>query len=386
MQQQDIKLFDVALKLGLPTQKNSVDVDCPNCRGKRKLNVNYGKNVFRCNKCGDKAIHTQGGPLDLYMLYTGVEDFKEIYKAFRSPSGKEEIKSKPQPPLPPVEEEKTAPLAVRDATYRALLSLSNLHERHLGDLLARGLTKEQVARFGYKSVPSDVKAVAKELKRMGCTLEEVPGFYIDDSGDWSLVQTGSGIMIPQRNSMGQIQGFQVRLDRVRKDGPRYISLSSRERKGGAPSHSYVHFRKGPRGIQEVVLTEGALKADVICALSGYSVMSVPGVNSQKYLPLAFRSLLKRGLKKVRIAYDMDLETNEHVQRAKDKLTANLDNTCTGCGLVGPERYREKVIDGTCPKCGKKLGLSHSSMRWDADYKGLDDYLLHVKQEKENQHE
>lgn len=384
MNQTPISMQDVALKLGLPARRNSEYVDCPYCHGKRKLNVNYGKNVFRCNKCGDKAIHTQGGPLDLYMLFMGIDDIREAYKALRG-SESYQVTKRPQP-LPPMEEQKAAPIAVRDATYRALLSLANLHERHLGDLMARGLTKEQIVRFGYKSTPSDLKAVAKELQRLGCTLEAVPGFYEDDKGEWTMVHTGSGILIPQRNSKGQIQGFQIRLDQPRDDGPRYISLSSRDRKGGAPSHSYVHFRKGLRGIQEVVLTEGALKADVICALSGYSVISVPGVNSQKYLPQAFNTLLKRGMRKLSIAYDMDSETNVHVQAAKEKLIETLNNTCTGCGLVVPERFRKEIYNGTCPRCGRRLGLSHSVRRWDLDengkwagnYKGLDDYLFSLR--------
>ena len=373
---QTITMFDVALRLGLPADKNSLYVDCPNCNGKRKLNINYGKNVFRCNKCGDKAIHTQGGPLDLYMLYMGISDIRDAYRAFNGETQQDsaEQRKKPQPPPPPVEEEKLAPLAVRDATYRALLSLTNLHERHRRDLLARGLTTEQIKKNCYRSMPSDLKAIAVKLLRMGCTLENVPGFYKDKTGEWTIMFTGPGILIPQRNSRGQIQGFQIRLDQTLPDGPRYISLSSRDRDGGAPAHAYVHFRLGARGIGEVVLTEGALKADVICALSGYSVISVPGVNSQKYLPGAFRTLLSRGMKKIRIAYDMDSDTNEHVQAAKDKLVATLNATCTHCGTIVRADKRDLIVDGRCPRCGKRIGLSHSTMRWDPAYKGLDDYL------------
>ena len=372
---QTISLFDVALRLGLPTDRNSLYVDCPNCGGKRKLNLNYGKNVFRCNKCGDKSIHTQGGPLDLYMLYMDIDNVRDAYRAFNGDNYQKSSKEqkKPQPPRP-VEEEILAPLAIRDATYRALLSLTNLHERHWRDLLARGLSEEQIRKNAYRSMPSDPKAIALKLKRMGCTIEHVPGFYKDRNGEWTMMFTGPGILIPQRNSKGQIQGFQVRLDQKLPDGPRYISLSSREREGGAPAHAYVHFRKGAKGIGEVILTEGALKADVICALSGFSVLSVPGVNSQKYLPAAFRTLLGRGMRKIRIAYDMDSDTNEHVQAAKDKLIATLNATCVNCGTIVRADKRNYIVDGKCPRCGKRIGLPHSTMRWDPTYKGLDDYL------------
>lgn len=375
---QTITLFDVALRLGLPADKNSLYVDCPNCNGKRKLNLNYGKNVFRCNKCGDKEIHTQGGPLDLYMLFMGISDIRDAYRAFSGDAYTQETPdSKPQPPQP-VEEEKLAPLAVRDATYRALLSLTNLHKRHAGDLMARGLSEEQIRKFAYRSMPSDPKAIALKLLRMGCTIENVPGFYKDKDGSWTMLYTGSGILIPQRNSKGQIQGFQIRLDRKLADGPRYISLSSRDKEGGAPAHAYVHFRRGARGVSEVILTEGALKADVICALSGYSVLSVPGVNSQKYLPTAFKTLLPKGLRKIRIAYDMDADTNEHVQAAKDKLVSTLNATCTHCSLIVRADIRDQIKDGMCPRCGRRLGLSHSTMKWDPTYKGLDDYLNAMK--------
>ena len=390
--QTKITMFDVALKLGLPTDRNSLYVDCPNCNsdprkhnaGKRKLNINYGKNVFRCNRCGDKAIHTEGGPLDLYMLFMGLDNIRDAYKDFEEPhSGRKKQKplKKPQPPPPPKEDD-PAPIAVRDATYRALLTLTNLLERHFRDLMARGLSEDQIKRNCYRSYPSDPKAVARQLQRMGCTLEGVPGFYKDTDGLWTMVTLGPGILIPQRNSKGQIQGFQIRLDQIKPDGPRYISLSSRDRDHGAPAHSYVHFRRGARGITEVVLTEGALKADVICALSGYSVISVPGVNSQKYLPLAFKSLLKRGMKKIRIAYDMDSETNEHVRAAKEKLVQTLNCTCPGCGLVLPPHKRHLATDGICPKCGNRMGIPHSTVKWDPEFKGLDDYLLHRKQGKE----
>jgi len=387
---QTITLFDVALRLGLPSDRNSLYVDCPACHGKKKLNLNYGKNVFRCNKCGDRNIHTEGGPLDLYMLFTGITDYRTVYKEFEGDAPAEVANAK-LPPAPPQEEAVVAPVAVRDATYRAFLSLCNLHERHWRDLLERGLTRDQIEKNGYRSWPSDLRGIALKLLRMGCTLEGVPGFYKDKKGwtikslDWFFGgKPASGILIPQRNSKGQIQGFQIRLDdpdpeaEVIEDRPRYVAMTSRDKEGGAPAYAYVHFRRGARGCSEIILTEGALKADVICALSGYSVLSVPGVNSQKYLPAAFRSLMKRDVQKIRIAYDMDLREKKEVQKAYKKLVSTLDATCTHCGVVVREDKRDRIMNGKCPCCGKPIGMPHSTMRWDPRYKGLDDYLLAVK--------
>mgnify|MGYP000000758750 CR=1 FL=1 len=50
-----------------------------------------------------------------------------------------------------------------------------------------------------------------ELLERGCELGGVPGFYIDEeTGKWKMDIRGSGIMIPDRNSKGQIESFRVR--------------------------------------------------------------------------------------------------------------------------------------------------------------------------------
>jgi hypothetical protein len=224
---------------------------------------------------------------------------------------------------------------------------------------------------------------------MGATLEGVPGFYKDKNGDWTLKDCGSGILIPQRNSKGQIQGFQIRADdrphicrncrffikgtckcskskfcdaAVKKDsscsefkeaGSRYFALSSRDEDCGTGSQTYVHFREGVRGFGDMIITEGALKADVISALSGYSVLSVPGVNSLKFLPQALRSLLNKDLCRVIIAYDMDIRENDKVKRARDKLESLL----------------------------RHLEIPYRNLSWDETYKGLDDYLWAEKRKR-----
>ena len=71
---------------------------------------------------------------------------------------------------------------------------------------------------------------------------------------------------------------------------------------------------------------------------------------------------------------MDSDTNEHVQAAKDKLIATLNATCVNCGTIVRADKRNYIVDGKCPRCGKRIGLPHSTMRWDPTYKGLDDYL------------
>ena len=46
----------------------SIDINCPFCGGKKKMNLNLKKDVFGCNRCGEK-----GGMLALYGKIFGVD-------------------------------------------------------------------------------------------------------------------------------------------------------------------------------------------------------------------------------------------------------------------------------------------------------------------------
>lgn len=226
-----------------------------------------------------------------------------------------------------------------DACNRALLTLLNLHDRHKEFLIGKGLTEEQIERYCYRSAPSDPKAVCKQLKRMGFSFENNPLFGKDSDDEWTILSPTSGLFIPERNSRGKIQGFERLGD---QKGETTYPLA------------HVHFRRGARGITEVVVTGMALRADIICALSGYSVLAVPESVSDRVLKSAFESLKKRGLKKVRLAYNMSQSRQARTDRTKEAL--------------------------------KELGISHSTLDWDPKYTGLNDYLLYMKQQKEDNHE
>ena len=64
-------------------QANSVYVDCPFCGDLRgKMNVNYIKNVWRCNYCDE-----HGGMLSLYARYhqiTNSDAYREICDALQA--------------------------------------------------------------------------------------------------------------------------------------------------------------------------------------------------------------------------------------------------------------------------------------------------------------
>lgn len=78
-------ILDVAELLHLQRRRpgpNSVYTDCPFCKDRRgKMNLNYVKNVWRCNYCGE-----QGGMLSLYARLnhiTNSEANREIREALR---------------------------------------------------------------------------------------------------------------------------------------------------------------------------------------------------------------------------------------------------------------------------------------------------------------
>ena len=111
---------------------------------------------------------------------------------------------------------------------------------------------------------------------------------------------------------------------------------------GTPAHSWIHTANS--GCGAVIITEGALKADVAAHLTGDCFIGLAGVNCRNGLvPL----LHDMGITKVYEAFDMDKNANENVTASVSKLH---------------RRLAEAGID--CIPC-----------EWDSNYKGIDDFLL-----------
>lgn len=89
-----------------------------------------------------------------------------------------------------------------------------------------------------------------------------------------------------------------------------------------------------------------MKADVIHALSGLTVLAVPGVNALQRLEEALTELRTQGVREIKTAFDMDYIANCYVQSAYDKLMA----------LLG------------------RMGFRYGTYVWDPRYKGLDDFI------------
>lgn len=338
-------MTDVISLLGLPYPpqgRSSYYVPCPCCDDsprKKHLNINLKKEVFRCPRCG-----VNGGIFDLYSLYTGIPR-DEVRAALKERLGPV---TRPVQPKKTIEKQMIQECPITDvetrhATYTALLSLLSLATDHKQNLLDRGLTEADIKELGYKTTPVvGTKAIARQLQNNGCYLAGVPGFYRNTDDSWGFIHEQRGILIPVRNKDGLIQGLQIRRDNVQKRKFRWVS--STDKKDGCHAEGWTHLAGQPRSL--IVLTEGPMKADVIHALSGMTVLAVPGVNSLTQLQTTLAQLREEGLQEIKTAFDMDFFTNSHVQNGYNSLLTLLD----------------------------EMNFRYGTYVWDPRYKGLDDYI------------
>lgn len=336
-------MSDIIPLIGLPPPPNghsSYNVPCPCCDtepGKRHMNINLRKNVFRCPRCG-----FSGGIFDLYAYYTRIprENVREALIARLDVRG--EISELKMPEQKFLTESPLMDIDARSATYEALLNQLTLATDHRANLISRGLPPDSLNRLGYRTTPAvGTVAIAKRLLSDGHYLSGVPGFYREDS-QWKFVHEARGILIPVRDLCGRIQGIQIRRDNVLRRKYRWVSSAGRA--DGCAAETWVHCAGEPT--REVILTEGALKADIVHALTGRTVIAVAGVNALTHLEPVLRELQVLGTEKIMTAFDMDFLTNAHVQSGYANLISLLTRTC----------------------------LRSGTYVWDPAYKGLDDFL------------
>lgn len=340
-----IHIWDVISVLNLPSApcgRSSYYIPCPCCDSKprdKHLNINLRKEVFRCPKCG-----VSGGIFDLYALYTGIprEDVREEV-AERLGFSEQSYRLQRRVVVKEVKESPVADIAIRHKTYTALLEKLSLASDHKDNLLGRGLREDEITQLGYKTTPVvGMTKIAKELVQESCELSGVPGFYQTEADTWKFTINQRGILIPVRDGKGRIQGMQIRRDDVKKRKFRWVS--STELKNGCKAEGWTHLAGLPA--ETMILTEGPMKADVIHALTGLTVLAVPGVNALTQLEIALKRLREQGLKKIMTAFDMDMATNPHVQKGYRRLLLLLD----------------------------RMGFTFGTYLWDGSYKGLDDYV------------
>lgn len=379
-----------------PVSRGKIEnTDCPFCGAKGKLNINNkpGKLVARCNKCG-----WNGGMLKFHAELNGLANNKDAkrdieQKLSLDPSSQEYqersafVKSKAEEAK---EKEVTLSLEERNRLYSHMGGLLHLDEDHLKDLKKRGLSDDFIEARGYKTLPTDWQSRYSLARRMltdGYNVRNLPGFYMDNHGDFTLKKFIRGYLIPIRSLNGQIEGYQIRKDndkiryRTHKDKAgnvilddngkpkmypdmKFYTLSSPKEPEGGVMHSVCHYAGGyiwDEDRQDLVpiikknsikFTEGPLKADIYYFLTGEPILGNLGVyniNQLKKMLLRIKEYYPN-IDTVEDCYDMDYIEN-----------SNVDNAVAAT---------KKMIE--------ELGFKYVRRTWNPKWKGIDDFALAYK--------
>ena len=344
-----------------------VYADCPICGDRRgKMGLYPQTDTWRCFHCGER-----GGMLPLYGKVHGIsnsEAYREICEVL-AVDGFPEDKLAPacrgKTPSAEMEPSDKAPDQDIHRTLAALLSLLTLtpaHREHLRTV--RGLTDDEIEGFGFKSTPPPrlCRTLTERLIKQGCRVRGIPGFYVNDYGKWTVkfYQRTAGILIPLRGVDGLLHGLQIRLDHPIRDendppdkaGSKYLPLTSTGKNQGVTSGSPVHFIGDPHA-RVVYVTEGALKADIVHALTGRTFVATMGANNTNGLDELFSFLSRNGTEEIIEAEDMDKFRNEGVHR------------------------------GACAvhQLARKHGMACRQLRWNPNYKGIDDWQLALRRQQ-----
>lgn len=313
--------------------RSHVYIPCPFCKGDKKLNFNLQKGTYRCNKCD-----AHGSSTDFYAHMIGIFDTKEAYKDMLNKIGSLEtlstVKAEESEKAHAFDEERT------DRVYKRILKRRPLTCKHTESLIKRGFSEEDINRLSYKSVMDDSASISNIFSFIQNLGEEsfsgVPGFFVTKKGNWCMTTGKRGIMVPYRSMYGKIRAIQIRKDddvREMVEGElehKCYYLSSSYLRSGCGASQVVHyagrFETDGQGNEsliirngQLVLTEGAMKADLFYCLTGQTCMAVPGVYCTKALKKDLPELIKLGLTTILIAYDMDKLLNIHVLEALQKM-------------------------------------------------------------------
>jgi hypothetical protein len=234
-----------------------------------------------------------------------------------------------------------------NAVYTTLLRHLKLTPSHADALLnERGLSDTTIAYNLYASVPDEAKGnrLARAMVKLGFDLSGVPGFYFQD-GQWKLNTHYKGFYIPYRDERGRIVGLQIRRDG--KPEQKYLWLTSVNRPGGVSSGSPLHFVKPDLALSagEILITEGALKADRISEFANAPVLALAGVTAMS--PDKLASLLREvipNLETVIICFDMDWKEKIEVKAALFRLIDALKRLISNVTVRTWEAYLGKGYD------------------------------------------
>lgn len=394
---------DVCRLLGISILRRnggSFSVVCPFCgdkRGKMNMCISKGNQLKNTYHCFNSGCGAKGNMLTLYadmMNLSGSDRYKQAYHEIReslhlSPDHKRTASVIRYSKGDYREAEKASP-AVCDQTYRMMMSYLQLSDVHKKRLLERGFTEEQILQIGFRSTPAyGTAGICRQLIESGCVLDGVPGFYLNENGDYDVCFSlkNSGFLCPVAGLDGRLDGFQIRLDKP-YEGRKYIWLSSSGKKRGTSSGSPVAFYGNPCD-ETIYVTEGALKGGLAHSFSGYSFACVAGVGQYRNLRKMLITCKTYGCRKVVEAYDMDKFMPVICSRNEGKKCHECNSSHGFCEIK--KRKRDAIRKGCnhLYEICRELNLSVVRKTWDqteeglwcGNYKGIDDYWYAMRQER-----
>ena len=281
------------------------------------------------------------------------------------PTNSPRKKTKPAPPSTEI-----ASIEIRDAVYRELIRISPAQKYypHLVDgpdgLLSRGLLERETHNYGALPPTQKERAqLARQLRMFiidkfpeyGCLYSYsgvvgIPGFWQNANGIVQLWKPREYrmpmLVIPYKDNSDRIQACQLRLhkDDISEGEKRYRWLASPLERRGCTSGTPIHFTfkpsTHPKG-KTVVITEGALKAEILVSLRPkVRAIATSGVScSHAEIIEAARTY------NALIAFDSDHKTNPSVCRQLARLIAAREqdaasrNLSTTTRIVSWEGYK-----------------------------------------------
>lgn len=341
--------------IGFKGTSNSERISCPFC-SKKKINKNmgitYSSEKFHCFSCGVSGR----GATEFYALLhnlTNKEAFAELNSSLGIENVSEVHSSRPAPVIEaPIPQAKEVDDDIKNITYQNMLELMPLSDKHKMDLLDRGFLESEIIGYGTypamkeEGITEEYFNIPKKLLSRGCTLEGVPGLYKTKNKQvWTLPNRKSCIMVPYRSFYNQIVCIQLRknnedLFRNEETGEvenKYSWLSSFGKNQGCKVSTRIHFAcdfawhadeklfKPLIKNHRILLTEGAMKADLAHSISGFPFIAVPGVSSALASLAENIPLLKSiGVDTIVMAYDMDKLININVLTVLKQMKALIE--------------------------------------------------------------
>jgi len=400
---------DVLSITRLEDKEDEFDVVCPFC-GDRRGKMNFCiykdgelRNTYHCYNCG------QGGNmLTLYAELKGIQGedcYKKAYHAIKRSLNLTDQKVSEQRKILKRTQQKKKKQSVmpvdfknRDIVYRKMIELLHLSFSHKKALQERGLDERMISQMeqkGYKSTDyRESETIARRLIKQGLNLEGVPGFFVNQRGDWeaAFYRSNAGFLCPVWSENHLLIAFQIRLDYPYKKR-KYVWFTSTGKNKGCSSGSPVGI-SGSSNVRRICLTEGILKGEIAYQFTGETYLGNPGVGNHMELGKMLQRLKDRGLEEVYEFYDMD--------KNMDLICyGDYDKTCQFCALkedknnvseCPKKREKRDCIRKGCNRlyqiceelslyCVRKVWDQSSDGVWLENFKGVDDLEANIYQNK-----